>query len=315
MGKRSILGNINMKIVYIGTREMGYECLKFLLQAYAQQLVAVYTLDESLAPKTAGYKALDDLMGWKKIPFQKVRDINAAEITQQIRQYAPDVIVQVAWSQIIKDEILRIPRRGCVGFHSSLLPRYRGGSPVNWGLINGEKEWGITFFYLEPGVDHGDIIAQKKFPIIEEDTCKTVYEKCTSAAVEILRECLPRIEQGTMPRKKQDDSKATVFKRRKPEDGVIDWDKTTLQLYNWVRALTHPYPGAFSFYKGKKIFIWKAKKAIWKGKEKPGTIVKVDKEVLVKTGDGALRLQSIQEEGRGEMAAISYGFGETEKLS
>src|SRR3989344_5278816 len=251
MGKRSILGNINMKIVYIGTREMGYECLKFLLQAYAQQLVAVYTLDESLAPKTAGYKALDDLMGWKKIPFQKVRDINAAEITQQIRQYAPDVIVQVAWFQIIKNEILRIPKLGCVGFHSSLLPHYRGGSPVNWGLINGEKEWGITFFYLEPDIDSGDIIAQKKFAITMEDTCKTIYEKCTKAAVEILDEYLPKIEAGTAPRVKQTHTEPPL-KRRKPEDGIIDWGKTTEQLYNWIRALTHPYPGAFSFYRGKK---------------------------------------------------------------
>lgn len=298
-----------MKILYIGTREMGYRCLKLLLQGYKQQLVAVYTLDESLAPKIAGYKAFDDLMKGTEIPFHKIKDINDPKIVEGIKQYAPDLIVQVAWSQIINQDILKVPKLGCVGFHSSPLPKYRGGSPVNWGLINGEKEWGITFFYLEPGVDHGDIITQKKFAISMEDTCKTVYEKCTNAAVEILNEYLPKIQAGEAPRIKQDDSKATIFKRRKPEDGLIDWNKTSEQLHNWVRALTHPYPGAFTFYKGKKIFVWKASLGTWEGKEKPGTILQANKQgMLVKTSDGALCLRSTQEKGKGEAAAAQYGF-------
>ncbi len=282
---------------------MGFECLKELLSSRTKELTSVYTLHESQSSKTAGFCSFDALMEGRNIPFHKIEDINNPLIVKRIKEDRPDLIIQVAWSQIIKDKILRIPRLGCVGFHSSLLPKYSGGSPVNWGIINGETEWGITFFYLEPGVDSGDIIAQRKFEITLEDTCKTVYDKATQCAVEIFREYLNKIEDGTAPRIKQDESKATRFKRRQPEDGIIDWNKSAMELYNWVRALTHPYPGAFTYYQGNKLYIWQATLSdIDTENVKPGQIVgTAENGFIVATKTEGLIIEEVQMEGESEV--------------
>lgn len=292
-----------MRIVFIGCRNIGFECLGELLARRPHESVSVYTLAESQAPQTAGFRPFDELINDTDISFHKVEDINSPEVVERIKEDDPDLIIQVGWSQIIKDEILNIPKLGCVGFHSSLLPKYSGGSPVNWGIINGETEWGITFFYLEPDVDSGDIIAQKKFEITLEDTCKTVYDKATQGAMEILREYLSKIEAGTAPRIKQDESKATRCRRRKPEDGIIDWNKSAMELYNWVRALTHPYPGAFTYYKGNKLYIWEAGLSDIDTKNiKPGQIVGIaETGFIVATRTKGLIIKRVQIENDQEM--------------
>lgn len=292
-----------MRIVFVGCRNIAFECLRELLANRSREIVSVYTLSESQAPQTAGFRPFDELMNNIDTPCYKVEDINSPEVVERIKEDRPDLIIQVGWSQIIKDEILNIPKLGCVGFHSSLLPKYSGGSPVNWGIINGETEWGITFFYLEPGVDSGDIIAQKKFEITLEDTCKTVYDKATQGAVEILREYLDKIKDGTAPRIRQDKSKATKCKRRKPEDGLIDWNKSAMELYNWIRALTHPYPGAFTYHRGGKLYIWKAGLSNTNTSNiRPGKVVGATEDgFVVATRTKGLIIKEVQIESESEM--------------
>ncbi|MGZ5543054.1 MAG: methionyl-tRNA formyltransferase [Limisphaerales bacterium] len=258
--------------------------------------------------KMSGFCSFDSLMAGRDIPYRKVVDINDRKHEDEMRSLGPDLIVQVGWSQIISDRILSIPILGCVGFHSSLLPKDRGGSPVNWALIRGEKRWGTTLFYLEPGLDNGDIIGQEQFDVTLEDTCRTVYQQCGQAMVGLLEKYLPGILARSAPRVKQDDSVATRNKRRKPEDGLIDWNKTSMDLYNWIRALTHPYPGAFSYWSGRKIYIWKSSlmqssPEMRVPSSAPGTIVDVSpgRGVVVKTKDGILLLEMLEREGEGLM--------------
>lgn len=302
------------KIAYIGCRQMGYECLEFLMRHHPENLAAVYTLHEDLAHTVAGFRSFDPLFQTSLVPFHKVHDINDPQWVKSLQEFNPDLIVQVAWSQIIKPRILSIPALGCIGFHSSLLPKDRGGSPVNWALIRSEKEWGITLMVLDPGIDNGDIVAQRKFKISLRDTNKTVYEKATKAAIQLLKKYLPALLKGNAPRVQQDETKATRNKRRTPEEGLIDWNRTSMEIYNWIRALTHPYPGAFTYFQGKKISVWKASlpgknwKREYNGDVKPGMIIKTlpSGRLLVKTKDDVLLVERIQRENEMEINASKW---------
>ncbi len=290
-----------MRIVYVGCKFIGYECLKHLFKK-DENVVSVYTLHPDLKDKTAGFKSFDPLMGDKDIQYYKIKDINENEVVKNIKEENPDIIIQVGWSQIIKEEIINLPPKGTVGFHASPLPKFRGGAPVNWAIIKGKKEWATTFFYMDTDVDSGDIIGQKKLNIDFEDTVKDVYEKVTLKDIELLEEYLPLLKEGEAPRKPQDDSEATYVERRKPEDGVIDWTKSSYEIYNWIRALTHPYPGAFTFYDGKKVLIWDSKASEKESHRKPGTIVNMSSEgIEVSTSDGILVLTRLQMEGQKEL--------------
>jgi len=282
---------------------MGFETLEYLLKNHRKKIVAAYTLDKSLAKKTAYFFSFQKLKKYG-MPIRAVKDINHSKVITQIVSQKPDLIITVAWSQIFSKEILKIPQLGCIGFHSSLLPKYSGGSPVNWGIINGEKQWGITLFYLTSSLDEGNIIAQEKFRIDLKDTCKTTYDKATLKAVRLLKKYLPQIIKGTAPRIKQNLSQATRFKRRKPEDGLINWSKTKMQLYNWVRALTHPYPGAFTFFNGRKMHIWTAELTESPSSYSPGKVIRLAKRgLIVSAKNGSVLIKKLQMDGDNEINA------------
>jgi len=211
-------------------------------------------------------------------------------VFKYIKKINPDFILVVGWYYIIPKEILNYPKYGCAGLHASLLPKYRGGAPINWAIINGEKKTGITFFYFGEGVDSGDIIGQRAFKITLKDNCRTVYEKAIKSGIYLLKKYIPLIERNKAPRIKQDESKATYFPQRKPEDGLINWGQSALKIYNFIRAQTYPYPGAYTFYKKNKIIIWEAKISNFKSKEKgnkPGQILRISKKgILTSTLDG-----------------------------
>lgn len=286
-----------MRLVYVGCKEVGKTVLAALLDFYKKGIACVYTYDAEVGEKFTRKASFDDLMAkHTKIPFRKVRDINDPKVLSEIQSFKPDVIVQFGWSHIIKEDLIKIPPKGCIGFHSSLLPKYRGGSPLNWGIINGEKEWGMTMFYMTPGLDNGDIIAQAKFPIDDDDDCKTLYGKAVTASIEMLKEYLPKMENGTAPRIPQDASKATFVKRRKPEDGRIDWSQPSQKIYNLIRGTTRPFPGAFTWFEGRKIIVWASEKLDQdtSGKE-PGKIIGVtDLGPVIATSDRALLLADIE---------------------
>jgi len=292
------------RTLFVGAVEEGRRCLDAMLAA-GERFVGVVTLKDSLAATTSGAVSFDDL-GQRGIPVVKVSDLNGPAGVSAVAGLAPDLILVIGWTRLLSREVLAIPRLGCVGFHASLLPRYRGRAPVNWAIINGERETGNTMFFLDEGVDTGDVIAQRRIPIAYEDTCATLYGKVADSAIEMLSETLPLLKQGRVEARRQDHTLATVMPKRRPEDGRIDWSRGSRALYDWVRALTHPYPGAFAVSGGRRLFVWEAREALEPsgdaGREAaPGTVLGVSgRDLLVAVGGGALALRRVQWDGERE---------------
>jgi methionyl-tRNA formyltransferase len=287
------------KIVFVGAHLES--CASFIhLVDNGYNIAGLVSLDLHLLRKMSGGTDLASIAECAGIPVLRVKSINDESSIAWIREKAPDVLLVIGWTQLLKDELLRLPRVACLGFHASLLPKYRGRAPVNWAIIHGETETGNTLMVLKPDADTGDIVAQRRIPITDEDDCRTIYEKVGETEVEMLDEVLPMIEKGFLPSRKQDDSHATVMPKRRPEDGRIDWKRSTREIYNWIRALTLPYPGAFSEIDGQKIWIWTSRADrdnIARGHYRPGDVIQ-DSEgwPLVATGDGWIRIVEAQHE-------------------
>ena len=285
------------RIAVFAYSEVGSACLEDLIRDGANVAV-VYTHEddpkEEIWFRSVKQTALDS-----SIEVRAPSKIDADEINR-LREIAPDLIFSFYYRAMIPKDVLDIPKLGAYNIHGALLPKYRGRACINWAVINGEKETGATLHVMTESADRGDIIAQKAVPIEFEDTAHDVFLKVTEAAREILMSSLPSLENGTAKRYPQDESKATKFGRRRPEDGEIDWNKSAEEIYNLVRALTHPFPGAFTYWDCKKYFIWKALPA--EGTFEPGKI-RSESPMLVGTGRGLLRILRIQPEGEPERDA------------
>ncbi len=310
---------MHMKIAVIGCTESTKKFVNEILKNNEFEIIGIFTLEDKYANKKARFASLDDLAQKNNIKLFKVDKINDSKIIKLIKNLNPDIILESGWSQIIPKEILEIPNKGCIGVHNSFLPQNQGAASLNWALIKGEKEWGVTLFYLEDKIDKGDIIDQRKFDINERDNIRTLFAKADSLAVEMLRKNLPLIKESKAPRKRQNKEEATYLPRRKPEDGKIDWKKSNTEIYNLIRAITKPYPGAFTFYNNKKIFIWESEIAAGSG-EKSGVIAKIldRKGIVVGTGRGNLLIKKAQFEDGIEMSgddfAKKYNLKESEKF-
>lgn len=226
-------------------------------------------------------------------------DVNAPDWKGKISRLAPDVIFSFYFRHMLSEDILNIPASGAYNLHGSLLPAYRGRTPVNWAIVNGEKQTGVTLHHMIGKPDAGDIVGQKAVDIEFEDTARTVYDKLCSAAKKMLAEVLPLIKEGRAPRIPQDLTKGSYCKGRRPEDGRIDWGLPAMRIYNLIRAVTEPYPGAFGFLPGVgKILIWWALPEEGKGIGRtPGQIEIEKTDVFVRTGEGRLRLADIEVAG------------------
>jgi len=303
------------RIVFIGAHLESYAPFQLLIER-GDNIVGFVTLTADRLEKMSAGTDLTELAAGAQIPQLRVGNVNHPEAIEWIRNAEPDLILVVGWTQLLKPELLRLPKIACLGFHASLLPKYRGRAPVNWAIINGEAVTGNSMITLEPEADTGDIVAQRTIPILEEDDCNTIYQKVGQSEVEMLEEVLPLIERGILPRIKQDDSLATVMPKRRPEDGLIDWNRSARELYNWVRALTDPYPGAFTFVNQEKVWIWKAQienEPMIHGSAKAGE-VRINREgwLVVASADGWIRLVTVQREGgpkvSGQAASASFLF-------
>jgi methionyl-tRNA formyltransferase len=298
-----------LRIVFVGCVEEGKECLKEILEL-GGNVVAIFTFTDEIARKTSGAVSFEDISQNYNIPLYKVKNTNTPEAVKLLRELNPDVIFVIGWTRLVSNEVLDIPRFGCIGMHASLLPKYRGRAPVNWALIHNETQSGNTTILLDAGVDTGKILAQQEFPISLSDTCQTVYHKVAEAGRSMLGELLPKLENGILEPLQQNDHEASVMPKRRPEDGIIDWNKSALELFNWIRALTHPYPGAFTSFSNKKLFIWEARIAHypfmeskisdWETK-KPGTVISISDGIAVLTGrNEILTLHRLNHEGKKE---------------
>jgi len=238
---------------------------------------------------------------WAKahgVPVFCPETVNKTEWIEKIRGMYPDVLFSFYYRKILKSDILNIPPSGAYNLHGSLLPAYRGRCPVNWVLIHGEKKTGVTLHHMIEKADAGDIVGQREIEISPDDTAASLYVKLCAGAGALLDELLPLIKNGKAPRITQDPAKATYFGGRRPEDGRIEWSWTVERIHNLVRAVTEPYPGAFTDFGGTKMFIWRVlPESGSDAGSMPGAVEVSGEEVYVCAADGRLRLLDIELDG------------------
>jgi methionyl-tRNA formyltransferase len=295
------------RIVFVGAVHEAEPALRALLEMKAD-VVAVFTLSERLAARAAGAVDLGPVAKAAGAPLFRTDNLNMPAEVERVRALSPDLLVAVGWTRLLGDELLGIPVRGCVGFHASLLPCHRGRAPVNWAIIRGETITGNTMMFLDQGADTGDIIDQRQVSIEPDDTCATVYAKVAAAGALMLRAHLPALLVGEAPRRPQDHDGADLLPKRTPEMGITDWDRPARAVHDWIRALTHPYPGAFGYIDGRKLFLWhSAVPSLGRPEAPPGTILgAAGRAIRVATSDGSLRILGMQEEGGSEESAASW---------
>ena len=297
-----------MRIVFVGTVDFSRHCLEAVM-GNGGDVVAVLTLAEADAGFHSDYADLSVFAGARGIPVHWVKNINQPENVGLIRSYQPEVVFVFGWSQLISKPILDIPPLGCVGTHPALLPRNRGRHPIIWALVEGLRESGLTFFYLDEGADCGDILWQKAFPISIEDDAASVYAKTVVLAREGILDFLPDLQRGVAARTPQDHSQATYWRKRSRKDGEIDFSAPSVTIYNLVRALTHPYVGAHTYTTGREVKIWRAGLPDQTAPEiaadlEPGTVFGcADGGFNVRTVDGYLTVNEYSMEGGGRIHA------------
>jgi len=290
-----------VRAVVFAYQEIGYVCLEELLGTGAD-VACLFTHDDDPGEEI-WFRRPVELAREYGIPVYMPESLNEERWIALIRDMRPDIVFSFYYRKMIPKAILDIPRIGAFNLHGSLLPQYRGRCPVNWVLIAGEERTGVTLHFMVEKPDAGDIVAQKEVPIAFEDDVFSVYMKLVGAARELMQDVLPGLQAGTFTRRVQA-GPSSYFGGRKPEDGLIDWTKDSLSIYNLTRAVTHPYPGAFTYLDGEKLFIWKAYPENVSPRDVPPGMVISEDPLLVRTGSGSLRLVLAQVEGEQEMDAV-----------
>lgn len=256
-----------MSVVFFGASDLGFVCCKKIIEL-GINVRAIFSIPKQFSIKYRDEKErkiqsnvlFKDFSYFNEeysIPVYFVEG-NISEYQSYLTELQPDLIVIIGWYYMIPKEILSIPKKGSVAIHASLLPKYRGNAPLVWAMINGEKETGVSLFYLEGGTDEGDIIAQESFVINENETIKDILGKAENASLKIITTEINKILAGNSIRIKQNDKDATYFPKRTPEDGEIDWTWDNLRIKRFIKAQSKPYPGAFTKINNKKVIIWDA---------------------------------------------------------
>lgn len=257
-----------MKVLLMSASNLGKRCLDSIFDMPMIELIGIVTTHsyikvqaKKVSTLNVHYRDFSKIASQKNLPIIYVKDtMKNSDITAQILSLKPDIILVIGWYIKIPNEIISIPSLGTIGVHAALLPQYRGGAPLVWAMINGEKKAGISLFYFTDKLDAGDIIAQRSFPIRFCDSIADVYERMENTAIDMLQSELPKLAYGTASRTIQDETSpfVSMWPNRVPNDGLIDWNQSALDIYNFIRAQSRPYPGAFTYFKGNKIYIWQS---------------------------------------------------------
>lgn len=294
-----------MRILYAGDKNRGITCLQALLN-HGENIVGVICPPDSKIE--SWYKSLKEFAIENKLPFFQPLNINEQKFIEKVRAMNPDLIILAGYSQILKEDIIKIPKKGILNLHGGKLPEYRGASTLNWMIINGETEGGIAIVFVDKKIDTGDIVSQKYFKISNQDTIKDVVDRVDRMFPSLLIETVGKIKNNTVRTVSQDLKKGTYYHSRRPRDGEIDWKRySAKQVYDLVRALTHPYPGAFTCFNGKKLFIWKASLIKENIRGIPGRVYRrYPNGVVVIAADRGLLITRVQPEGKSECDANDF---------
>ena len=294
-----------MPVVVCAYGEVGHAGLAELLDLGADVALVVTHAD---APgEKIWFRSVADLARTAGVPAILPDDVNADDAVAAIAAVRPDFLFSFYFRQMMKPRVLALPSRGAFNLHGSLLPRYRGRAPVNWVLVHGETETGLTLHEMDAKPDHGAIVAQRRVAIARDDTALTLTRKLAAAARLLLRETYPALAAGTAPRLEQDHTTSSYFGGRRPADGAIDWTRPAEAIRNLVRAVTDPWPGAFASLRGRKLFVWAAEVRGVTTAAAPGTVLaSPEGGVLVATGEGALELVDVSWDGGARASGAAW---------
>jgi len=260
-----------VRLVLFAYQAVGHACLDVLLDL--REEIACVITHRDRPEERIWFPSVADLARSARIPVRYAEDLDGAAIEALVRDADPDVIYSFYYRSLLRRAVLERARAGAFNLHGSLLPRYRGRVPVNWVIIRGEAETGVTLHHMVPRADAGDIVGQKRIPIAPRETVRTLYAKVIPAAVELVREYHPLIREGRAPRIPQDEARATTFGGRRPEDGEIDWSQDARSIDALIRGVTRPFPGAFGLVGGRRLRIWEAEPVAGPAPGRPGDVV------------------------------------------
>jgi methionyl-tRNA formyltransferase len=295
-----------MRIMFMGTAELACPCLEAVAGVSGYELVAVVTQPDrpkgrNLKPAPSPVKVVADRLG---LPTQQPLKIREPAAVEAIRAAEPDLIIVVAYGQILPKSMLEVPRHGCVNVHASLLPRWRGAAPIQYAILHGDRETGVTTIFMDERMDTGDIILQRAQLIHADDTSATLHDRLARLGAEVLVETLELIQRGNATRTKQDESRATYARKLTKDDGRIDWKRSAVEIERQVRAFD-PWPSAYTHCGELLLKIWKAE--IVEGVSgRPGELLP---GFVVATGQGGLRIREIQPANGKRMAFEALARG------
>lgn len=302
-----------MNVVFMGTPDFAVPTLEMLIKE-GHTVSAVVTQPDK--PKGRGKKQsmppVKEVALKHQLPVMQPERIKGDEaFLEEMKALNPDIIVVVAFGQILPESILNIPKYGCINIHGSLLPKYRGAAPIQWSILNEEKVTGVTIMYMDKGMDTGDMLLKKEMPIESTDTYESLHDKMKVVGAEALKEAFPMIIAGGKERQKQNSDEATYASMIQKSLGEVNWQMPTSHIDAKIRGL-NPWPGGYTYYKGEVMKIWKAMPSDKAFQEEAGTIIEVGKEgILVKTLDGCLLIQEIQMPNKKRMPVSEYIKGNT----
>lgn len=307
-----------MKIIYMGTPDFAVAPLEAILKA-GHEVTAVVTQPDRQKGRgrEVQYSPVKECALSHDIPVLQPVKIKEKEAVEELRKYPADIFVVAAFGQLLSEEILNMPKFGCINIHASLLPAYRGAAPIQWCVINGEEKTGVTIMQMAKGMDTGDILLQKEVVLDEKETGGSLFDRLMETGAELIVEALPEIEAGELTPVKQKEELATYAGKITKDMGNIDFTKSAVTIERLIRGL-NPWPSAFTHYKGKMLKIWEADvvpECADAENPAPGTVIALDKESFtLATGEGALRIRSLQLEGKKRMSCAEFMRGYEVKL-
>lgn len=296
-----------MRVIFMGTPDFSVGTLEALIRAGHQVVLAVTQPDK---PKGRGGKMqfppVKETALEHGIPVFQPRKVREPENIEELRKYQADVIVVVAFGQILPREILELTPYGCINVHASLLPSYRGAAPIQWAVINGETVSGVTTMQMDEGLDTGDMLLKTEVPLEPEETSGSLHDKLAAAGASLCVRTLKALEEGTVTPKKQGESPTAYASMLKKEMGEIRWEEPAISIERLIRGL-NPWPSAYTGWQDKTMKIWEAEVLEEDSGQEPGTVVRVDKDgFLVQTGKGLLKVTALQIPGKKRMEADAF---------